>query len=55
MAEITNDVKASKADEKRKKYRCIEKCFWSGTLYHEGDTVDVPSNVTPPEWFNEVK
>ena len=55
MAEINNEEKAAKADGKNKKYRCTTKCFWSGTLYREGDTVDVPATVKMPEWFKEVK
>lgn len=53
--EKTEDAKETKAAGKTKKYRCKTKCFWTGTLYYEGDTIDVPENVKVPEHFTEVK
>lgn len=55
MAEVTTEAAAPKEAKTKKKYRCTEKCFWCGTLYYEGDTVDVPADVVPPEWFDEIK
>lgn len=42
-------------DVKLKKYRCNTKCFWTGSLYYVGDTIDVPENVKVPEHFTEIK
>ncbi|MCR5284871.1 MAG: hypothetical protein K6D95_04680 [Treponema sp.] len=36
------------------KYQVEVTCYWKDILYREGDTVEIPANVTPPkEYFTK--
>lgn len=31
------------------KYEIINTCWWNKTLWHEGNTAEIPANLTPPK------
>ena len=57
MAENVGDMTQGnpKPEGKTVKYKCNCICYWNEILYRVDDTVEVPSNVTPPkEYFDKI-